>query len=62
MNNIKLSFGQIEKMKHAIGLIVTDILFLNRIMIGKNWYPSGMPQNENLKLKNKSRTMFQNLA
>lgn len=65
MNDIKLSFGQIEKMKHAIGLgyenmkksdialIVTGILFLSRIMIGKNWFPSGMPRNENLKLKNK---------
>ena len=48
MNDIKLSLRQIEKMEHAIGfgyenmkkenivLIVTDILFLNRIMIGKS--------------------------
>ena len=48
MDDIKLSLQQIEKMRHAIGLgyentkkedialIVTDILFLNQIMIGKN--------------------------
>lgn len=45
MNNIKLSFGQIEKMKHAIGLGYENIK-KNRYCTYRNRYIVSKPDND----------------